>query len=271
MLGNFAGLDGGSISPAGEGHYARMLRRQGAVLVIGVDISEGMIPLVREEEGREPLGVEYVKAAVEDLGVVGAFDVVSAVYLLHYAPTREHLAAMCRTHRREPPAGRAARRHEQQLRAWRPGRHVAVRLEAVGSEADRRRHGVPAYLPAGTRLVRDPELLLLRTPLTKKSSARPASSRCSGIRRSSPRRPCSSTARITGRTSSNWRRSSASSAAAECGRPRLLPGGSDNGRLNRAGRYDRLANSVERVTGRPAMSVREFVSLHADEFGGRRS
>jgi uncharacterized protein YbjT (DUF2867 family) len=41
--------------------------------------------------------------------------------------------------------------------------------------------------------------------------------------------------------------------------------------LNRAGRYDRLADGVERVTGRPAMSVREFVSLHADEFGGRRS
>jgi hypothetical protein len=31
--------------------------------------------------------------------------------------------------------------------------------------------------------------------------------------------------------------------------------------LRRAGRYD----------GRPAMSVREFVSLHADEFGGGRS
>ena len=41
--------------------------------------------------------------------------------------------------------------------------------------------------------------------------------------------------------------------------------------LNRAGRYDRMADAVERVTGRPAMSVREFVSLHADEFGGRRS
>ena len=41
--------------------------------------------------------------------------------------------------------------------------------------------------------------------------------------------------------------------------------------LNRAGRYDRLADGEERVTGRPAMSVREFVSLHADEFGGRRS
>jgi hypothetical protein len=41
--------------------------------------------------------------------------------------------------------------------------------------------------------------------------------------------------------------------------------------LNRAGRYDRLADGVERVTSRPAMSVREFVSLHAEEFGGRRS
>src|SRR6516225_5469808 len=36
------------------------------------------------------------------------------------------------------------------------------------------------------------------------------------------------------------------------------------GELHRAGRYDRLADSVERVTGRPVMSVREFVSLHAD-------
>jgi hypothetical protein len=27
---------------------------------------------------------------------------------------------------------------------------------------------------------------------------------------------------------------------------------------------------VERLTGRPPMSVREFVSLHAEEFGGRR-
>jgi NAD(P)H dehydrogenase (quinone) len=43
------------------------------------------------------------------------------------------------------------------------------------------------------------------------------------------------------------------------------------GELHRAGRYDRLADGVELVTGRPPMSVREFVSLHAAEFGGRRS
>jgi uncharacterized protein YbjT (DUF2867 family) len=40
--------------------------------------------------------------------------------------------------------------------------------------------------------------------------------------------------------------------------------------LNRAGRYDRLADGVERVTGRPPLSVRDFVAQHAEEFGGRR-
>jgi uncharacterized protein YbjT (DUF2867 family) len=43
------------------------------------------------------------------------------------------------------------------------------------------------------------------------------------------------------------------------------------GELHRADRYDRQADGVERVTGRPPMSVWEFVSLHAEEFGGRRS
>ena len=43
------------------------------------------------------------------------------------------------------------------------------------------------------------------------------------------------------------------------------------GELHRAGRYDRRADGVQRVTGRPPMTVREFVSLHAGEFGGRRA
>jgi NAD(P)H dehydrogenase (quinone) len=41
--------------------------------------------------------------------------------------------------------------------------------------------------------------------------------------------------------------------------------------LSRTGRYDRMTDGVERMTGRPATSVGDFVSLHADEFGGRRS
>jgi ubiquinone/menaquinone biosynthesis C-methylase UbiE len=46
-----------------------MLRRHGATRVVGVDVSEGMIALAREEEAREPLGVQYVKSAVEELGL----------------------------------------------------------------------------------------------------------------------------------------------------------------------------------------------------------
>jgi len=40
--------------------------------------------------------------------------------------------------------------------------------------------------------------------------------------------------------------------------------------LNRAGRYDRMTDAVERLTGTPPMGIRDFVALHADEFGGRR-
>lgn len=40
--------------------------------------------------------------------------------------------------------------------------------------------------------------------------------------------------------------------------------------LHRAGRYDRHADGVVELTGKPAMSVREFVSLHGEDFGGGR-
>jgi uncharacterized protein YbjT (DUF2867 family) len=43
------------------------------------------------------------------------------------------------------------------------------------------------------------------------------------------------------------------------------------GELHRAGRYDRQADGIQRVTGQPPMSVRDFVSLNAEEFGGRRA
>lgn len=43
------------------------------------------------------------------------------------------------------------------------------------------------------------------------------------------------------------------------------------GDLHRSGQYDRLADGVKRVTGRPPMEVRDFVTAHAAEFGGRRT
>ena len=61
-------------------------------------------------------------------------------------------------------------------------------------------------------------------------------------------------------------------AAAERGRAARAPDQAlvTMAELNRANRYDLIADGVERVTGRPAISVLEFVSLNAGEFGGRQ-
>lgn len=80
----------------GSGDYTRVLRRAGANPMVGFDISEKMIGLAREQEAREPLGIEYL---VADAGTVVSqqdFDIATAAYLLVYARDRDQLARMCR-------------------------------------------------------------------------------------------------------------------------------------------------------------------------------
>jgi SAM-dependent methyltransferase len=95
MLGDVDGLSVLDLA-CGEGYYTRLIRRRGAARVVGVDISAAMIALAEEQEEREPLGVEYLCQDAGDLGPIGPFDVVTAAYLLNYAPSRERLRAMCR-------------------------------------------------------------------------------------------------------------------------------------------------------------------------------
>jgi SAM-dependent methyltransferase len=78
----------------GEGYYSRELRHRGAARVVGVDASEGMIWLAREEEARRPLGIEYRVQDARAVDGVGEFDLVVAAYLLNYAATRRDLQAM---------------------------------------------------------------------------------------------------------------------------------------------------------------------------------
>jgi 2-polyprenyl-3-methyl-5-hydroxy-6-metoxy-1,4-benzoquinol methylase len=81
----------------GEGLYTRQLKQMGASRVVGVDISESMVRSAREQEAKTPLGIEYIRSSVQDLGKIGEFDVVIAVFLLHYAPTKEQLLKICQT------------------------------------------------------------------------------------------------------------------------------------------------------------------------------
>jgi SAM-dependent methyltransferase len=80
----------------GTGFYSRLLKQLGAARVIGVDISEAMIAEARTKEAQDPVGIEYAVADAATLPVLGAFDLATAMYLLHYAETPEIMYRMCR-------------------------------------------------------------------------------------------------------------------------------------------------------------------------------
>jgi 2-polyprenyl-3-methyl-5-hydroxy-6-metoxy-1,4-benzoquinol methylase len=79
----------------GDGYYTRALKRHGASRVLGVDSSHRMITYATREEEAHPLGIEYVLGEAETMDILGAFDLVTAAYLLVHATTRFQLAAMC--------------------------------------------------------------------------------------------------------------------------------------------------------------------------------
>ncbi len=81
----------------GSGDFTRDYKRRGAARVVGVDISQEMIKLARQDEAQEPLGIEYIQQDVQTMGKIGTFDVVVAAFLLPYAQTREQLRQMCQT------------------------------------------------------------------------------------------------------------------------------------------------------------------------------
>ena len=81
----------------GFGFYTRLLKQQGAAQVIGVDISPEMVLLARTKEQDDPTGGEYRVGDATNLPVLGRFDLVTAVYLLNYATSKEQMLGMCRS------------------------------------------------------------------------------------------------------------------------------------------------------------------------------
>jgi SAM-dependent methyltransferase len=81
----------------GFGFYTRLLKQRGAATVLGVDISPEMIRLARQQEQAEPLGITYQVSDAVALSPLGPFDLVTAVYLLNYATSKDELLGMCRS------------------------------------------------------------------------------------------------------------------------------------------------------------------------------
>jgi ubiquinone/menaquinone biosynthesis C-methylase UbiE len=79
----------------GTGFYSRELCRRGAARVVGVDISEEMIRVAQMAEESGVAGIHYLVHDVTTLPVLGQFDTVLGVYLLHYATNFEQLQQMC--------------------------------------------------------------------------------------------------------------------------------------------------------------------------------
>lgn len=110
----------------GEGIYARQFKRDGAAAVTGVDISEGMIALAEAEERKEPLGCRYVQSDAAAFTPEEPADIVTAIYLLNYARTREELDGLCRgCYRALRPGGRLVGFNDNVRRPPLPGESLA--------------------------------------------------------------------------------------------------------------------------------------------------
>jgi toxoflavin synthase len=56
-----------------------------------------MVRLACTKEQDDPTGVEYRVGDAIDLPVLGSFDLVTAVYLLNYATSKDQMLGMCRS------------------------------------------------------------------------------------------------------------------------------------------------------------------------------
>ncbi|SDT83163.1 Ubiquinone/menaquinone biosynthesis C-methylase UbiE [Streptomyces sp. TLI_053] len=77
----------------GTGLYSRLLKAQGADLVMGQDVSEGMLSYARAQEPADRRGIEYVRTLPSALE--GTFDAALGVYVLPYAEQYAELVELC--------------------------------------------------------------------------------------------------------------------------------------------------------------------------------
>lgn len=97
VLGNIQGLDVLDLA-CGDGYFTRQLKTvYNANNVVGADVSKGMIELAECEEKANPLGIKYYCSPAQDFKYNKKFDIVTGLFLLHYASSKDELFAMCKS------------------------------------------------------------------------------------------------------------------------------------------------------------------------------
>ncbi|SDT82432.1 Methyltransferase domain-containing protein [Streptomyces sp. TLI_053] len=129
----------------GTGLCSRLLKAQGAGLVVGQDVSEGMLSYARAQEPAGHRGIEYVHALPPALE--GTFDAVLGVYVLPYAEQYAELVALCGTAARAlRPGGRFV---TLPVDPDYDGRREQWRLLAEGAPDDATADYLTRYPPGG--------------------------------------------------------------------------------------------------------------------------
>lgn len=94
LLGDISGKSALDLA-CSDGFFTRQLKHNGTSRTVGVDISDKMIEIAREEEQDRSMGIEYIISDVNDLGAIGEFDIIFTPFLLNYAYSKEELRKMC--------------------------------------------------------------------------------------------------------------------------------------------------------------------------------
>lgn len=82
----------------GSGYSTRIIREAGLNEIVGIDISSKQIAIARDIEQKNPKGISYYQGDVRDISSLQFknFDVVTAIYLIHYASTKDELNVICK-------------------------------------------------------------------------------------------------------------------------------------------------------------------------------
>ncbi len=79
----------------GSGYSTRLVRETGSSDVLGIDISSEQIRRAQEFEQRNSSGIVYYQYGIGESLPFQDFDVAIALYLLHYASSKEELQRFC--------------------------------------------------------------------------------------------------------------------------------------------------------------------------------
>ena len=79
----------------GTGRFTRRVKLAGAQKVLGLDNSDEMLRLAREEEKKSPLGIDYVVEDALKFCSLESFDLVTFVFLFNYFSKRTELEELC--------------------------------------------------------------------------------------------------------------------------------------------------------------------------------